>query len=169
MTSNRLSANRWVLAILCVAAASFAGARMSQETKPATETVNADRKAITQTALDYVDGYYTVDPDRMTRALHPKLAKRISMLNEEGEPYLREMTAEQLIELTASGSGNRTPPEKQRREITILDVYGDVASVRADMHDWIDYMHMAKIEGHWVIVNVLWEPTPEAKARWKKN
>jgi hypothetical protein len=28
------------------------------------------------------------------------------------------------------------------------------------MADWIDYMHMAKVDGRWVIVNVLWERKP---------
>jgi hypothetical protein len=25
------------------------------------------------------------------------------------------------------------------------------------MADWIDYLHLAKVDGRWVIVNVLWE------------
>jgi hypothetical protein len=25
------------------------------------------------------------------------------------------------------------------------------------MADWIDYIHIAKVDGRWVIVNVLWE------------
>jgi hypothetical protein len=29
------------------------------------------------------------------------------------------------------------------------------------MGDWIDYMHMAKSNGRWVIVNVLWEMKPK--------
>jgi hypothetical protein len=28
------------------------------------------------------------------------------------------------------------------------------------MSDWIDYMHIAKFNGRWVIVNVLWEMKP---------
>jgi hypothetical protein len=32
--------------------------------------------------------------------------------------------------------------------------------VKAEMADWIDYMHMAKVDGRWVIVNVLWETKP---------
>jgi hypothetical protein len=29
------------------------------------------------------------------------------------------------------------------------------------MADWIDYMHMAKVDGRWLIVNVLWERKPD--------
>jgi hypothetical protein len=34
-----------------------------------------------------------------------------------------------------------------------------------DAHDWIDYLHIARWDDRWVIVNVLWEFTPEAKQR----
>ncbi len=51
----------------------------------------------------------------------------------------------------------------RRTDVKILDIYGDAASVRLDMHDWIDYLHMSKIGDRWVIVNVLWELTPAAK------
>jgi Putative lumazine-binding len=29
--------------------------------------------------------------------------------------------------------------------------------------DWIDYLHVAKFNGRWVIVNVLWELKPQQK------
>ena len=29
--------------------------------------------------------------------------------------------------------------------------------------NWIDYMYLAKFNGRWVIVNVLWELKPEKK------
>ncbi|UCE62403.1 MAG: nuclear transport factor 2 family protein, partial [Phycisphaerales bacterium] len=48
----------------------------------------------------------------------------------------------------------------------ILDVFGNTASVKMRMHDWVDYMHMVKTDGRWMIVNVLWELSPEAKKRY---
>ena len=55
------------------------------------------------------------------------------------------------------GFGRDTPESERRRDVTILDIFGSVASVRADMSGWIDYMHMARWNGEWRIVNVLWE------------
>ena len=46
---------------------------------------------------------------------------------------------------------------ERRRDVQILDIFQDVASVRIDAHGWIDYMHLAKVGGNWMIVNVLWE------------
>lgn len=46
--------------------------------------------------------------------------------------------------------------------VRVLDVYGNAASVRVQAATWVDYMHMAKSNGRWVIVNVLWEFDPPA-------
>jgi len=53
--------------------------------------------------------------------------------------------------------------EKQQKDVTILDVYENAASVKVVASDWIDYLHMAKSNGRWVIVNVLWELKPQKK------
>jgi len=47
----------------------------SAQTTPTTE---ADKAAIRQTALDYIEGWYEGNSERMERALHPDLAKRIA-------------------------------------------------------------------------------------------
>jgi hypothetical protein len=41
----------------------------------------ADSAAIRQPALDYIEGWYEADAERMERALHPDLAKRIVRTN----------------------------------------------------------------------------------------
>ena len=35
--------------------------------------------------------------------------------------------------------------------------------VKVVASDWIDYLHVAKSNGRWVIVSVLWEMKPEKK------
>ena len=41
--------------------------------------------------------------------------------------------------------------------VTILDASGGIATANALSADYIDYLHLAKIDGEWKIVNVLWE------------
>ena len=36
----------------------------------------------------------------------------------------------------------------------------NAASVKIVAADWVDYLHLAKYNGRWVIVNVLWEMKP---------
>lgn len=128
-----------------------------------TTTPNADATAIKQAALDYIEGWYEGSAERMERALHPELAKRIVRTNpQNNRSRLDQMSAMTLVQGTRSGGGKDTPKEKQQKDVTILDVYENAASVKVVASDWIDYLHMAKFNGRWVIVNVLWElkPTP---------
>ncbi len=124
---------------------------------------DADQAAIKQAALDYVEGWYEGNPERMERALHPELAKRIVRTNQQDQSRLDQMSAMSLVQSTRRGGGKNTPRERQQKEITILDVFENAASVKLVASDWIDYLHVAKFDGRWVIVNVLWELKPKRK------
>ena len=140
-----------IFAILLLAGSAFAQAS------------DADKAAITQTALDYIEGWYEGNPERMERALHPDLAKRIVNTNAQGRSQLGQMSAMGLVQGVKRGGGKDTPKEKQQKDVTILDVFGNAASVKIVASDWIDYLHIAKWNGRWVIVNVLWELKPQVK------
>ncbi len=43
----------------------------------------------------------------------------------------------------------------------ILDVFGNAASVEVTAAQWVDFLHMSRMGGKWVITNVLWEFKPE--------
>jgi Putative lumazine-binding len=100
----------------------------------------------------------------MERALHPELAKRIARTDpNSGRSRLDQMGAMTLVLGTRGRSGNPTPKDKQQKDVTILDVFEGAASVKIVATDWIDYLHMARFNGRWVIVNVLWELKPPTK------
>ena len=90
---------------------------------PARAQSPEDTAAIKATALDYIEGWYEGNAERMERALHPKLVKRIFEKNAAGEIALDEMGARQLVEGTRRGGGKKTPPEKQQKDVTVLDVF----------------------------------------------
>lgn len=129
-----------------------------------TTASDADRDAIKATALDYIEGWYEGNPERMERALHPDLAKRIVMTNPEGRSMLQQMSAMGLVQGVRRGGGKNTPKEKQQKDVTILDVFENAASVKVVASDWIDYLHVARFNGRWVIVNVLWELKPKPRS-----
>jgi hypothetical protein len=121
----------------------------------------ADSAAIRATALDYIEGWYTANGERMERALHPDLAKRIINTNQRGRNVLGHQSAMTLVQNTRSGGGKDTPVPEQRKDVRILDMFGNTASVRIDAGTWVDYLHVARWNGRWVIVNVLWEMRPQ--------
>ena len=132
---------------------------LAAATIPVKAQTPADSAAIRAAALDYIEGWYTGNAERMTRALHPELAKRIVQPGPEGR-VLQSMTAAQLIEYTGRGGGSRTPINRQQKDVTILDIYGNAAAVKIVAGDWIDYLHIGRFDDGWKIVNVLWEMKP---------
>jgi len=124
----------------------------------------ADSSTIRKAALDYVEGWYEGNAERMERALHPELAKRIVRTDPaSGRSRLEQMSAMTLVLGVKRGGGKDTPVEQQQKDVFILDIFQNTASVKAIMSGWIDYMHMAKSNGEWKIVNVLWELKPQKK------
>ncbi len=136
----------------------------SPATKTATNASEADLAAIKQTALDYIESYYEGNAERMERALHPDLAKRIVHTDpKSGRSRLDQMSAMSLVLGTRARASRPTPKDKQQKDVTVLDVFENAASVKIVATDWIDYLHVAKFNGRWVIVNVLWELKPQQK------
>jgi hypothetical protein len=126
-------------------------------------TAASDADLIKQTALDYIEGWYEGNAERMERALHPELAKRIVRTDERGRSNLGQMGAMTLVQYTRSGGGKNTPKDKQQKDVTVLDIFGNAAVVKVVASEWVDYLQVAKWNGRWVIVNVLWEMKPQTK------
>jgi hypothetical protein len=118
----------------------------------------ADSAGIRAAAMDYIEGWYAGDAARMEKALHPELAKRVVTTDSRsGRSQLESIGAMTLVNRTQAGGGSRTPKERQQKDYTLLDVFNSAAVAKIVASDWIDYLELAKWNGRWVIVNVLWE------------
>ena len=119
----------------------------------------AEKTAIRQAALDYIEGWFEGNAERMDRALHPQLAKRLlEVVSQTGQERFTHLTKDQMIEFTKRGGGNRVPADKRNIKVTVLDMTKTMAVVRTDCSQFIDYLTLAKgAGGQWKIVNVLWE------------
>jgi len=122
----------------------------------------ADTAGIRAAAMDYIEGWYTGDAARMERALHPELAKRIVTTDDKtGRSQLGQMGAMTLVNKTRAGIGTEIPVAQRREDFRILDIYRDNAVAKIVASDWIDYLELARWNGQWKIVNVLWALTPK--------
>ena len=125
---------------------------------------DADREAIQQAALDYAEGWYNAAPDQTERSLHPHLAKRIVTKDKAtGQDRLGQMSAMELVQIVR-GKQTVDPVDKRIADVTILDAYSNAATLRVEMADWIDYLHVVKFNGEWKIINVLWALKPHREA-----
>jgi hypothetical protein len=128
----------------------------------------ADREAVRQAALDYVEGIYTVDTSRIERSVHKSLTKR-GFWREPADPAYRPesvMTFDQLMKLTTAWNkdGKR---DTSIKDVTVLDVLDQTASAKIAAMWGIDYMHLAKYDGRWQIINIVWQahpPKPQPRA-----
>ncbi|HEX9107453.1 MAG TPA: nuclear transport factor 2 family protein [Longimicrobiales bacterium] len=147
---------------LCLALLLAAGPAAAQGGAAAPAASPAqDSAAVRQASLDYVEGYFTADVARMERALHSDLEKRI-VNSSGGRNTLGQMSAQTLIEITASGGGAAAPADQRVKEYALLELDRDVAVTRVVSGRFVDFVQLARWNGQWKILNVLWEMAPGA-------
>jgi hypothetical protein len=120
------------------------------------ELIMNDKELIKLAVLNYVEGWYEADGERMAQAIHEKLAKRRFLGNGE----IWEVNRDWMVQATKDGNGKIDRPETGKKEITILDMTPTMASVKLVSEKYDDYLHLAKENGRWVIVNALWDFLP---------
>jgi hypothetical protein len=55
------------------------------------------------------------------------------------------------------GVGRTAVKQGRPIDITIENVFRHIASVKVVSRPFMDYLHVARIDDRWLIVNVLWE------------
>ena len=139
-----------------------------QEDEPAIQSMLADpgsdpeHLAVHNAVLDYVEALYLVEPDRIKRSVHPSLAK-VGYWRQDAESDYREarMSYLELVDLAGQWNADgHLDPDAAPKEIEVLDVL-DKTAVAKLTADWgVDYVQLAKVDGRWMIMNVLWQSPP---------
>lgn len=125
-------------------------------TPPTPEATTDDLAAIRGAVLDYFEGWFDADPERMRRALHPALAKRSLCQDVDRTPAVSSLTAEQMVAWTAAGHGRARGRAERAVEIQFVDVSGTIATVVVRSEDYVEYLHLVATPEGWRIVNALW-------------
>jgi ketosteroid isomerase-like protein len=108
-----------------------------------------DQYLITLAVLDYFEGWFDGDVDRMDRALHDDLVKR------QAGDELGVTTKARMLELTAQGAG-REDGEDPRLDVAIEDLCEDIATVTVRSAVYYEYLHLVRTTDGWKIANALW-------------
>ena len=129
------------------------------------QDANSDREAVRQAVLDYVEGIYNVQPERIERSVSPNLAKLGFYRPPTETAYRpgRSMAFQQLVEIAKSYNKEGKLRKDAPKDIEIFDVMDQTATVKLTAEWGIDYMHLAKMDGKWMIINVLWQSHPPKK------
>ncbi len=121
----------------------------------------SDREAVEAAVLDYVEGIYDVEPNRIARSVHKDL-KKYGFWREDAEtPYQgMAMTYDQLHALAGRYNADKHIPADAPKQVEVLDLLDQTASAKLTAEWGIDYMQLAKFDGRWQIVHVMWQSHP---------
>jgi hypothetical protein len=128
--------------------------------RPATPEVTSDKAAVVACTLDYFNGWFDGDSQRMDRVLHPALAKRSLRQVDADSDELRTVTKDQMVVWTAEGEGKSADPGGDRElDVEVVDLYGNIASVLVRSPVYREYLHLVRTDDGWRIANALWHFT----------
>lgn len=121
-----------------------------------------DSEGVRLAVLDYVEGFYEGDTTKVMRSTRPEVVK-YGYYKKNGEDlYTGEAMpwAEFLSYANKVKARGRPTPATAPKEITILDIADQTASAKLTAWWGIDYLHLAKFDGRWMIIQVLWQSPP---------
>lgn len=121
----------------------------------------ADRRAVEAAALDYLEGIYTADVSRIERSVHPQLTKRGFWRESPTLPWGPQstMSYEQLIQLTKTWNAKKDR-DTTIKKVDVFEVLDKTASAKVTAMWGIDYLHLAKYDTGWQIINIVWQAHP---------
>lgn len=126
---------------------------------------DAERAAVKQASMDYIEAVYNVDPSLAERSVHPELVKRGFFIKKGEAAYSpHTMTFDQFVQLSKTYNAKGSVPKDAPKEVVVFDVADQTASVKVTAVWGIDYMHLAKYDGKWKIINILWQSPPKTTA-----
>jgi hypothetical protein len=122
----------------------------------------SDSAAVRRASLDYLEGFYEGDTAKLTRAVRPDVFKYGYYRNSKDS----SITGEQMswagfisyaLKVKAS---SRPTPATAPKEVVILDMLDQTASVRVRAWWGYDYLLVGRHQGRWLISHVLWQSPP---------
>lgn len=118
-----------------------------------------DRAAVRQTALDYLNGVYDSKPELIERSVARDLTKHGFVRQKDGSYRRGRMTYDELINVARQWNADRKR-DLSIREVTVGEVFDQTATAMVRANWGLDFMQLAKIDGRWQIVNIVWQTHP---------
>ena len=118
-----------------------------------------DAAGIEQAVTNYVRSIYDMKPELLDVSVSPKLQKLGYMPAEDGSGWEESwMTFQDLRDLAGTLNKDKMfDPETSPLEVEILEHTDMIANVKLTAAWGIDYIHLVKTDGGWMIMNVVWQ------------
>lgn len=119
-----------------------------------------DKEQVYAAIEDYVDALYLVQPERIQKSVHPGLTKKGFWKGKGQSAYGKEqiMTYDDLYALAGKWNSKGTAVTKDSpKVIEVYDVQDQTATGKLTAEWGTDYFQLAKYDGKWMIVNIVWQ------------
>jgi hypothetical protein len=125
---------------------------------------NLDEKGVRQAALDYVTAVYESKPDLIERSVARDLTKHGFMRQKDGTYRRGRMSYDDLVQVAKewNADGKR---DTSIKEVQVLHVMDHTAAALVVASWGVDYMQLAKLDGTWKILNIVWQTHPPRQTR----
>lgn len=121
-----------------------------------------DRAAVERAALNYLEGFYEGSTDKIRQSVHPD-ANKFGFYMQDGAYHRVPMSFDGMLEYAEDVKAKGNYPDKDApKRVEILDVLDQTAVAKVYAWWGSDYMTLAKYDGKWMIVQVLWQTEPES-------
>ena len=139
---------------------------LRQRTIPNNQYVSLSKKAskkdsleIKRISLGYLIALQDLKPELMKEVMNDSLNKVTVGFNRKiRKEVARATSKERMIENAKNWNKSNTKfPSIPNNQIKILDIYHRIATVKLYSDNWVEYLHLIKLDGKWSIINLLWQ------------
>lgn len=144
-----------LLVACCLGMPAAAGAQARVAPSP-------DAEAVARAARDYIEAFYEGDSTKIVRSISPTVVKYGYYIPRGDSTYRGEgMSYAQMLDYVrrVKASGRATPASAPR-DVVLLEVLDQVAAAKVVAWWGTDFLHLARVDGRWMITQVIWQSPP---------
>ncbi|WP_081979215.1 nuclear transport factor 2 family protein [Lacinutrix jangbogonensis] len=118
-----------------------------------------DSLEIRRISSGYLIALQELKPDLINEVMNDSLNKVTIGFNRKlRKEVVTDISKERMIKNAENWNKSNTRfPPLPSNQVTILDIYNRIATVKLFSDNWVEYLHLIKLDGKWSIVNLLWQ------------
>lgn len=132
----------------------------NQYVKLSEKASQKDSLEIKRISIGYLIALQELKPELMKEVMNDSLNKVTIGFSRtlKKEVVTAPLTKKRMIQNAKNWNKSNTRfPPKPSNQVIILDVYNRIATVKLYSDNWVEYLHLIKLDGKWSIVNLLWQ------------
>ena len=118
-----------------------------------------DSLEIKRISLGYLIALQELKPKLMDEVMNDSLNKvTVGYSRKLRKEAVTSISRKRMIENAKNWNKSNTKfPPNPSNQIKILDIYHRIATVKLYSDNWVEYLHLIKLDSKWTIINLLWQ------------